>query len=61
MRIGDRNFNEVQWPRIILHDPLLRPRHSVCKVCTTDGKVAQVILTKSKTVRLVKNKTKNFE
>ena len=36
-----------KWPRLI-RAPLKRNRHCICRVCMPEGKITEIVLTKSK-------------
>ncbi|XP_066254248.1 ribosome assembly protein METTL17, mitochondrial [Euwallacea similis] len=39
--------NNVKWPRIV-RAPLVRPRHTICRMCTANGKLREATLTLKK-------------
>lgn len=44
---------EKEWPRIV-REVLVRPKHSICRMCTSNGQLQEVIFTASKHGKLVK-------
>ncbi|XP_024944255.1 methyltransferase-like protein 17, mitochondrial isoform X2 [Cephus cinctus] len=47
MRKGERPKDDEQWPRIV-RPILMRSRHTICRLCTKEGNLQEIILTKSK-------------
>ncbi|ODN04716.1 Methyltransferase-like protein 17, mitochondrial, partial [Orchesella cincta] len=41
------NPDQGKWPRLV-EDPLIRSGHVVCRLCTKDAKISEVVLTKAK-------------
>lgn len=41
------NEDKEKWNRLV-RPTLVRPRHTICRMCTNDGKLEEVILTASK-------------
>ncbi|XP_021935018.1 methyltransferase-like protein 17, mitochondrial isoform X2 [Zootermopsis nevadensis] len=44
---GHRPASDVQWPRIV-RTPLVRRKHTVCRMCVAAGKLEEVVFTASK-------------
>jgi ribosomal protein RSM22 (predicted rRNA methylase) len=44
---GPRPDDEVQWPRIV-RNPLVRKKHTICRMCVPAGKLQEIIFTASK-------------
>ncbi|PSN51932.1 Methyltransferase-like protein 17 [Blattella germanica] len=44
---GARPQDDQQWPRIV-REPLVRRKHTVCRLCTAAGKLEEVVFTASK-------------
>jgi ribosomal protein RSM22 (predicted rRNA methylase) len=44
---GPRPATDVQWPRII-RKPLIRRRHTICRMCVAAGKLEEIIFTAAK-------------
>lgn len=51
---GARNPDDPQWPRAV-RESLVRSKHSICRFCTSNGKLEEVIFTASKHGKLVYN------
>lgn len=47
LRKGERPKDDPQWPRIV-RAPVVRSGHTICKLCTAQGKLEEVIFAKSK-------------
>ncbi|KAK4884246.1 hypothetical protein RN001_000517 [Aquatica leii] len=47
LKKGSRNEDDPQWPRIV-REPLVRSRHTICRLCTKEGKLDEIIFTASK-------------
>ncbi|XP_060520079.1 methyltransferase-like protein 17, mitochondrial isoform X2 [Cylas formicarius] len=47
LKKGERNANDVEWPRIV-KPVLVKPRHTICRMCVPDGKLQEVIFTKAR-------------
>lgn len=45
--IEDNALESQSWPRIV-QPTLLRPRHTICRMCTSEGKLQEIIFTNSK-------------
>lgn len=54
---GVKNSVEDEWPRIV-RETLVRSKHSICRMCTANGKLEEVIFTASKHGKWVKNQEK---
>lgn len=46
-KLGKRNENYPQWPRIV-RPPLVKSKHTICRMCTAAGKLEEVIFTASR-------------
>lgn len=44
---GDDTLDSQRWPRLI-QPTLIRPRHAICRMCTVEGKLQEIIFTNSK-------------
>lgn len=45
---GERDSEkDLQWPRVVRPN-LVKSRHSICRVCTKNGKLNEVIFTAAK-------------
>lgn len=44
---GCRNSNSPEWPRLV-EPTLVRSKHSICRMCTSDGKLKEIIFSSSK-------------
>jgi len=44
---GERSKSDDQWPRIV-RPVLVRSKHSICRMCTSSGKLQEIIFTASK-------------
>ena len=44
---GKKPDNISQWPRLI-SQPLIRTRHVICRLCTNNGQLEEIIFTKKK-------------
>jgi len=44
---GPRLASDVQWPRIV-RKPLVRRKHTICRMCVAAGKLEEIIFTASK-------------
>ncbi|KAF5270858.1 hypothetical protein FQA39_LY08303 [Lamprigera yunnana] len=47
LKKGIRNESDPQWPRIV-RPPLVRSKHTICRLCTKQGKLSEIIFTTSK-------------
>jgi len=47
IRRGYQDLNDEKWPRLI-GEPMIRARHVICRVCTKDAKLKEVVLTRKK-------------
>ncbi|CAG4959154.1 unnamed protein product [Colias eurytheme] len=47
LRKGERPANDPQWPRIV-RAPLVRSGHTICRLCTKEGELKEIIFSKSK-------------
>lgn len=47
LKKGKRDPSDEQWPRLV-RDVLVRSKHSVCRMCTANGKLEEVIFTAAK-------------
>uniref|UniRef100_A0A1A9WHI7 Methyltransferase-like protein 17, mitochondrial n=1 Tax=Glossina brevipalpis TaxID=37001 RepID=A0A1A9WHI7_9MUSC len=47
LRKGLKQDSNLSWPRIV-RPTLIRSRHAICRMCTSEGKLQEVIFTKSK-------------
>ncbi|KAF5275177.1 hypothetical protein FQR65_LT04209 [Abscondita terminalis] len=47
LKKGKRKEDDPQWPRIV-REPLVRTRHTICRFCTKEGKLDEIIFTASK-------------
>lgn len=47
LRKGERPADDPQWPRLV-RPPLVRSGHTICRLCTAQGELKEVIFTKSK-------------
>lgn len=45
--LGKASENDERWPRIV-RPTLVRSKHAICRMCTANGKLEEVIFTKSK-------------
>jgi len=47
LKKGEREKTEPQWPRVVR--PILpRSRHTICRLCTKEGQLSEVVITRSK-------------
>lgn len=44
---GDRSETDEKWPRIV-RPVLTRSKHTVCRMCTSSGKLQEIIFTAKK-------------
>ena len=44
---GERGEADPQWPRVV-RPVLLRSRHTICRLCTKEGQLQEVVVTRSK-------------
>lgn len=44
LKKGKRKHDELQWPRIV-REVLVRSKHTICRMCTPEGKLQEVIFT----------------
>ncbi|XP_045530500.1 methyltransferase-like protein 17, mitochondrial [Pieris brassicae] len=47
LRKGVRPDDDPQWPRIV-RAPLVRSRHVICRMCTSEGELKEIIFSKKK-------------
>ncbi|XP_052745974.1 methyltransferase-like protein 17, mitochondrial [Bicyclus anynana] len=47
LRKGDRPPDDPQWPRIV-RAPIVRSGHTICRLCTKNGELQEVIFSKGK-------------
>ncbi|XP_014358068.2 methyltransferase-like protein 17, mitochondrial [Papilio machaon] len=47
LRKGERPTDDPQWPRIV-RAPIVRSRHTVCRLCTAQGELKEIIFSKGK-------------
>lgn len=47
LKKGERSGKAEQWPRLV-KEPLRRGGHIICRLCTSDGQLAESVLTKAK-------------
>uniref|UniRef100_A0A2H1VP70 SFRICE_024230 n=1 Tax=Spodoptera frugiperda TaxID=7108 RepID=A0A2H1VP70_SPOFR len=47
LKKGVRSPNDPQWPRIV-RAPIVRSKHTICKLCTAQGELKEVIFSKAK-------------
>ncbi|XP_013147995.1 PREDICTED: methyltransferase-like protein 17, mitochondrial [Papilio polytes] len=47
LRKGVRPTDDSQWPRIV-RAPIVRSRHTVCRLCTAQGELKEIIFSKGK-------------
>lgn len=47
LKKGPRPASDVQWPRIV-RKPLVRRKHTICRMCVAAGKLEEIIFTASK-------------
>ncbi|XP_011562552.3 methyltransferase-like protein 17, mitochondrial [Plutella xylostella] len=47
LRKGERPADDPQWPRIV-RAPIVRSGHTVCRFCTAQGELKEIIFSKSK-------------
>ncbi|KAJ9580424.1 hypothetical protein L9F63_024400 [Diploptera punctata] len=47
LKKGERQADDKQWPRIV-REPLVRRKHTVCRMCTKVGKLQEIVFTASK-------------
>ncbi|PNF28864.1 hypothetical protein B7P43_G04416 [Cryptotermes secundus] len=47
LKKGPRPDSDVQWPRIV-RKPLVRKKHTICRMCVAGGKLQEIIFTASK-------------
>lgn len=47
LKKGPRDPSDPQWPRLV-RETLVRSKHSICRMCTKDGNLQEVIFTSSK-------------
>lgn len=45
--IGPRSSDDPKWPRVV-RPVLTRSRHTICRLCTKEGKLDEVVITKAK-------------
>ncbi|XP_039761967.1 methyltransferase-like protein 17, mitochondrial [Pararge aegeria] len=47
LRKGDRPSDDPQWPRIV-RAPIVRSGHTICRLCTQNGELKEIIFSKGK-------------
>lgn len=47
MKKGKRDSVEDEWPRLV-RETMVKSKHSICKMCTANGNLTEVIFTASK-------------
>lgn len=47
MKKGKRDSLEDEWPRLV-RETMVKSKHSICKMCTANGNLTEVIFTASK-------------
>ncbi|VVC87207.1 methyltransferase-like protein 17, mitochondrial [Leptidea sinapis] len=47
LRKGERPANDTQWPRIV-RAPIVRSGHTICRLCTAEGDLKEIIFSKAK-------------
>ncbi|XP_061725589.1 methyltransferase-like protein 17, mitochondrial [Cydia pomonella] len=47
LRKGERPSDDPQWPRIV-RAPIVRSGHTICRLCTKQGELQEIIFSKSK-------------
>lgn len=47
LRKGDRPSDDPQWPRIV-RAPIVRSGHTICRLCTAQGELKEIIFSKGK-------------
>lgn len=47
LRKGDRPNDDPQWPRIV-RAPIVRSGHTICRMCTAQGELKEIIFSKGK-------------
>lgn len=47
LKKGARADNDPQWPRVV-RAPIIRSGHTICRLCTAEGELKEVIFSKSK-------------
>ncbi|XP_035713073.1 methyltransferase-like protein 17, mitochondrial isoform X2 [Folsomia candida] len=47
LKKGPRDPEDERWPRVV-RDSMIRKKHCICRVCTNEGQLAEVLLTKNK-------------
>ncbi|XP_041968664.1 methyltransferase-like protein 17, mitochondrial [Aricia agestis] len=47
LRKGDRPTDDPQWPRIV-RAPIVRSGHTICRLCTAQGELKEIIFSKGK-------------
>ncbi|XP_068626008.1 ribosome assembly protein METTL17, mitochondrial [Battus philenor] len=47
LRKGERPADDPQWPRIV-RAPIVRSKHTICRLCTAQGELKEIIFSKGK-------------
>lgn len=47
LKKGSRSETEPRWPRVV-RPVLTRSRHTICRLCTNEGKLEEIVVTRSK-------------
>ncbi|XP_050359605.1 methyltransferase-like protein 17, mitochondrial [Nymphalis io] len=47
LKKGDRPSDDAQWPRIV-RAPIVRSGHTICRLCTSQGELKEIIFSKGK-------------
>jgi ribosomal protein RSM22 (predicted rRNA methylase) len=45
--LGPRPDTDIQWPRVV-RPVLVRSGHTICRLCTQEGKLEEIIITRAK-------------
>ncbi|CAH0545682.1 unnamed protein product [Brassicogethes aeneus] len=47
LKKGEKNSHDSEWPRVV-RTPLIRSKHTICRMCTSNGDIREVIFTSKK-------------